>query len=95
MSMNLISIEQEALHLPLERRARLVYRLLASLDDLPEPEVEELWVVEARRRADEIDQGLAKLVSPQEWAREFGLSGSELLGSLRGGCGARGVSRIL
>ena len=66
MSMNFVSIEQEALHLPLQQRAQLVYRLLASLDDLPESEVEELWLMEARRRADEIDQGLAKLVSAQE-----------------------------
>lgn len=66
MSMKFISIEQEALHLPLQQRARLVYRLLASLDDLSESEVEQLWLVEAQRRADEIDQGLAKLVSAKE-----------------------------
>jgi hypothetical protein len=38
--MNFISVEQEALRLPLQQRARLVYRLLASLDDLSESEVE-------------------------------------------------------
>lgn len=61
MSMNFISIEQEALHLPLQQRTRLVYRLLANLDDPSESEVEQLWLVEAQSRADEIDQGLAKL----------------------------------
>ena len=69
MSMNFISVEQEALRLPLQQRAGLVYRLLASLDDLSESEVEQLWLVEAQRRADEIDQGLAKLVSAEELER--------------------------
>lgn len=66
MSMNFIAIEQEALHLPLQQRAQLVYRLLASLDDLSQSEVEQLWLVEAQRRADDIDQGLAKLLSAEE-----------------------------
>ena len=69
MSMNFISVEQEALRLPLQQRAGLVYRLLASLGDLSESEVEQLWLVEAQRRADEIDQGLAKLVSAEELER--------------------------
>jgi hypothetical protein len=43
-----------------------VYQLLASLDDLSEAKVEQVWIVEARRRADEIDQGLAKLASAEE-----------------------------
>jgi hypothetical protein len=33
---------QEALHLPLQQRARLAHRLLASLDDLSESEVEQV-----------------------------------------------------
>ena len=42
MSMNFISIEQEALHLPLQQRARLAHRLLVSLYDLSESEVEQV-----------------------------------------------------
>ena len=64
--MNFNAIEQEALDLPLQQRARLAHELLASLDNLSEAEVEQLWSVEAQRRAEEIDQGVAKLVSAEE-----------------------------
>jgi len=56
------TIENEALHLPIEERARLAQRLLESLDDLSEKEAEKLWLQEAQRRAKEIDEGKVKLV---------------------------------
>ncbi len=64
--MNIQSIEQEILHLPVEERARLAEKLLSSLDDLSEQEIEKLWLVEAQRRATEIDNGTVQLVSAEE-----------------------------
>jgi putative addiction module component (TIGR02574 family) len=64
--MNINAIEQDALHLPLNERARLAQKLLASLDDLSEAELEQLWLAEAQPRAEEIDQGQVKLVSAEE-----------------------------
>lgn len=67
--MNFVAIEQEALHLSIEERARLAQRLLESLDDLPSGELEDLWLNEAARRAREIDDGKVQLVSSSELER--------------------------
>jgi len=64
--MNAITIEEEALALPLQERAKLVERLLESLDDLPEGEAEALWLDVAEHRAREIDEGKVQLVTPDE-----------------------------
>lgn len=64
--MDAATIEEEALALPLQERAKLVERLLDSLDNLPEQEAEALWLDVAGRRAREIDQGQVQLVSPEE-----------------------------
>jgi len=69
--MNIQTIEQEALHLPIEYRARLAEKLLSSLDDLSEPEIEKLWLVEAQRRAAEIDSGKVQLISADEVERRI------------------------
>lgn len=63
------TIEQEALHLPIRDRAKLAHRLLESLDNLSESDAEELWLDEAKRRAEEIDQGKVNLVSAEELER--------------------------
>jgi putative addiction module component (TIGR02574 family) len=64
--MNASTIQEEALALPLQERARLVERLLESLDTLPETEAETLWLDTAERRAREIDEGKVQLVTPEE-----------------------------
>jgi hypothetical protein len=69
--MNIQTIEQEALNLPIEDRARLAETLLSSLDTLSELEAEKLWLVEAQRRSAEIDQGLVELVSAEEMERRI------------------------
>jgi putative addiction module component (TIGR02574 family) len=69
--MNLRAIENEALHLPVEERARLAQRLLESLDELSEPEAEKLWLAEAEHRAREIDEGKVQLVSAEEVERRI------------------------
>jgi putative addiction module component (TIGR02574 family) len=63
------AIEEEALHLPVEGRAKLAQRLLESLDSLSEDDAERLWFAEAERRAQEIDEGKVKLVSAEELDR--------------------------
>lgn len=52
------SITDTALKLPREERAS------------PEAEVEALWLVQAARRASEIDQGLVKLIPGEQVMRE-------------------------
>jgi putative addiction module component (TIGR02574 family) len=67
--MNASTIEEEALALPLKERAKLVERLLESLDDLPEREAEALWLDVVERRAREIDEGTVQLVTADELER--------------------------
>lgn len=63
-------LEQALLHLPMQDRAHLAQVLLESLDQLPEQEVRQLWVEEARRRAEEIDQGKVQMVSGEDLERQ-------------------------
>jgi putative addiction module component (TIGR02574 family) len=63
---NIQAIEQEVLHLPIEERARLAEKLLASLENLSDQEIERLWLVEAQRRVAEIDCGSVRMVSAEE-----------------------------
>ena len=54
-------VENEALKLKPEARAELAQKLLRSLDDLSEEEIEQLWVKEAVRRDAEINSGSAPM----------------------------------
>jgi putative addiction module component (TIGR02574 family) len=47
-------VEAEALSLPVAERARLVSRLVASLDQGADEEVELAWIEEAERRYQEV-----------------------------------------
>ena len=67
--MNIGALEKEVLALPLEDRARLAERLLESLDNPSEQETEQLWLDEAERRVEEIDEGKVKLISSEEFER--------------------------
>ena len=58
-------IEQDALHLPQEDRARLALRLLESLDDEFTADADKLWADEVSRRAREIDEQKVDLVSAE------------------------------
>lgn len=59
-------IEREALHLPAAECAKLAHSLLLSLGNLPDVELQNAWLDEAQRRAEEIDQGLVELISAEE-----------------------------
>ncbi|HET6889768.1 MAG TPA: addiction module protein [Pyrinomonadaceae bacterium] len=62
------TLEAAALHLTPAERARLVQRLIATLD--ADPDVEEAWAAEVERRQDEIESGAVSLLSgPEALAR--------------------------
>ncbi len=63
-------LEDKVLKLSALDRARLVRKLLNSLDDLPPQELERLWFVEAGRRAAQLDTGEVRLVSGEEVDRK-------------------------
>jgi putative addiction module component (TIGR02574 family) len=69
-TMNIETIRKEALSLPVEERARLAEQLLSSLDDLSEAEIDQLWLREAARRAEEMDQGLVERIPAEVVNRE-------------------------
>jgi putative addiction module component (TIGR02574 family) len=50
MVKNLSEIESEARRLPTKDRARLIRRLIATLEDENEGDVEQAWLDEAERR---------------------------------------------
>ncbi len=64
--MDALTIEREALHLPITERAKLAHNLLLSLEDLTDAELSEAWFDEAERRAAEIDNGTVNLISAEE-----------------------------
>jgi len=57
MSTTLGKIEEAALTLSAQERARLATDLIKSLDNYDDPEAEELWLQEAERRYQEYRQG--------------------------------------
>jgi hypothetical protein len=64
--MSIDEIKTEALKLNPASRARLARDLLASLDTLSAADLEKLWLDEAVRRDDELDQGTARLQPADE-----------------------------
>lgn len=68
--MKLNQIEAEALNLSEEERAELAQKLLLSLDTPSEEEVAEDWLMEAQRRARELDEGIVQPVPAEEVRRK-------------------------
>ena len=68
--MNLQRIEDEALHLPKEERARLIQRLVLSLESPSEEELKSDWLLEAHRRAEELDDGSVQAVPGDDVMRK-------------------------
>jgi putative addiction module component (TIGR02574 family) len=62
MAHSLPEIEKDALQLSAEDRARLAVRLLSSLEGAAESpeEIEKLWIAEAKRRFQELRDGVVK-----------------------------------
>jgi len=68
--MKLNQIEAEALNLSGEERAELAQKLLLSLDTSSEEEIAEDWLMEAQRRARELDEGIVQPVPAEEVRRK-------------------------
>lgn len=68
--MDTTTIEQEALHLPVSERAKLAHKLLLSLENMSDSEIEEAWLDEAERRTSEIDQGKIQLIPAEEVSKK-------------------------
>jgi Putative addiction module component len=66
------TVEYEALCLPTEERAKLTQKLLLSLDMLSEEELEQAWLIEADRRARELDRGRSSLSLPRKYGGRRG-----------------------
>ena len=54
-------VENEALRLKPEARAELAEKLLRSLEDLSDEDIQRLWIEEAVRRNAEFDSGTASM----------------------------------
>lgn len=63
--MKIETIENEALRLSPAERAGLARKLLLSLESLNDDEINQAWLVEADRRARELDSGDVKPVSAE------------------------------
>lgn len=59
--MTVKNIEKKVLELNAKSRAKLANKLLSSLEDLSEKEIEKLWAEESLRRNEEINSGKVKL----------------------------------
>ena len=64
--MTVKNIEKKVLELNVKSRAKLANKLLLSLDDLSETEIDKLWAEEALRRNEEISTGKVKLRPAEE-----------------------------
>jgi len=67
--MSLKELEAEIRKLDLKDRATLAKRIVESLDELSKAEIEALWVEEAERRLDELEQGAATEIPAEEALR--------------------------
>ena len=64
--MNLEELEAEIRKMNSKDRATLAKRIVESLDDLSDSEIEALWVEEAERRLDELEQGVVAEIPAEE-----------------------------
>ncbi|OFW02647.1 MAG: hypothetical protein A3G20_01195 [Acidobacteria bacterium RIFCSPLOWO2_12_FULL_59_11] len=63
-------IAADAMKLPLRDRVRLAQRLISSLDDQMEADVEKLWAAEAERRLEELRTGKVQGIEAAEAFRK-------------------------
>jgi len=68
--MNLKEIETEILHLSKDERAELAQKILISLDSPSVNETADDWLLEAKRRAKELDEGTVQPIPAEEVRRK-------------------------
>jgi len=64
-------VRSEALRLSETERAELAHSLVTSLDGQADPDSQQAWDVEIRRRLAEIDAGTAQLIDREELRRRM------------------------
>ena len=64
--LNMKQIENEALDLPEDKRAELAQKLIPSLDASDQDNFDEEWLLEAQRRAQELDDGVVQPIPAEE-----------------------------
>ena len=64
------TLQEAALSLPPEERAALAEKLLSSLDEPSDAELEQAWLSVAARRARELERGNVQAVSEQDVRRK-------------------------
>jgi hypothetical protein len=70
LTMTMEQVESEALKLKPEARAELAEKLLRSLEDLSDADIERLWAEEAVRRDAELDSGTASMRDAEDVFRD-------------------------
>jgi Putative addiction module component len=68
--MTIEQVEDEALKLKPEARAELAEKLLKSLEDLSDADIERLWAEEAVHRDAELDSGTASMRDAEDVFRD-------------------------
>ena len=68
--MNSKTLQEAALSLPPDERAALAEKLLSSLDEPSEAELERIWLSEAARRARELDRVDVQGISEEDVRRK-------------------------
>ena len=63
-------ITSQILSLPSEKRAELAEMLIQSLDEKEDEDVKKVWLMEIRRRDQQIRSGQAKLKSAEQVLRD-------------------------
>ena len=66
MSMTIDQLAEEALALPSDQRALLADRLVESLDAAEASRNDRLWATEAKRRRDEVRNGVVQTIPGDE-----------------------------
>ncbi len=59
-------VMDEVLSLPADQRMNLADRILESLNDPTDPQIDALWAVEAERRVQEIKNGEVELIPGEQ-----------------------------
>ena len=65
------SVLDAALALPADERAEIAERLMLSLDEQRQREIEDSWAAEIQRRMDEVDRGEVAMVPADEAMRQI------------------------
>lgn len=69
MSINLDQLTADAMKLPLRDRVQLAQRLVSTIDEVVEADIEALWYAEADRRLNELRNGKVQGVDSEDAVR--------------------------